>query len=104
MRKFNRFAVMAVTSIVICCGASVAVAQQCGNHDVLARHLAERFSETVHATATDAKGRRVEVYRSEAATWTIVVILPEGSACILSAGGKWTDATPRGAKRKGQDT
>jgi hypothetical protein len=64
---------------------------QCGDHQSLVKHLGEQFSETLAGTGRDARGRRIELFRSRSGSWTLVLILPEGPACILSAGTDWRD-------------
>lgn len=73
---------------------------QCGDHRSLVKHLADRFSELLSGTGIDARGRQIELYRSPSGSWTLVLILKEGPACILSTGSDWE---PKAGPRKGLD-
>lgn len=75
-----------------------AMAIQCGDHKELAKHLNDKFSERLSSVGRDARGRVVEFYRSEVGSWTLVLVLPEGPACVLTAGSDWQDmpTRPRG--------
>jgi hypothetical protein len=73
---------------------------QCGDHQSLTKHLADRFSELLSSTGIDARGRRIELYRSPSGSWTLVLVLEEGPACILSTGSNWE---MKDAPRKGLD-
>lgn len=70
-------------------GSSAAAAIQCGDHTSLAKHLNDKFSEELSATSRDARGRAMELYRSPSGSWTLVLILEEGPAYILTAGSDW---------------
>lgn len=72
-----------------------AAAVQCGDHQALAKHLGAKFSERLSATGKDERGRRIELYRSSSGSWTLVLILDEGPACILTAGSKWKGLVDR---------
>jgi hypothetical protein len=67
-------------------GPGTAAAIQCGDHKSLVKHLNDKFSEELAATSRDARGRAVELYRSPSGSWTLVLILDEGPACVLTAG------------------
>ncbi|MDA0341152.1 MAG: hypothetical protein O3B74_06090 [Proteobacteria bacterium] len=86
MQNRNLLLAALVVGALIVSNPAEAATIQCGDHGALAKHLQERFSETLSASASDALGRQVEFYRSQSGTWTLVVILAEGPACIVSAG------------------
>jgi hypothetical protein len=65
--------------------------------DVVAR-LADSFGETRRAIGLGAGGRVVELYASEASgSWTILVTLPTGLACLLAAGEAFEASPPAAA-------
>jgi hypothetical protein len=93
MRKQLYLAIALVMAFVVgvffSASRSSAAGLQCGDHQSLAKHLADKFSESLQGTGVDARGQRIELYRSDAGSWTLVVVLEEGPACVLSTGGDW---------------
>ena len=79
----------ALVTALFMAGPSAASAIQCGDHKSLAKHLNDKFTEDLSATSRDARGRLMELYRSPSGSWTLVLILEEGPACILTAGSDW---------------
>jgi hypothetical protein len=76
---------------------SPAAANPCFPRDELLALLAERYGE-VPAGAGLSRGHLVELLaRPDGASWTVLVIRPDGVACPVAAGEGWTDlreATP----------
>lgn len=64
-----------------------AFAQQCGPSPNVYAALSERYDErrVSIGLASDAASI-VEIWASEAGTWTAIVTLPDGRSCVLSAG------------------
>ena len=89
-----------VAGILLLATPSAAANIQCGDHQSLAKHLADRFSESLLGTGLDSRGRRIEFYSASSGSWTLVVILEEGPACILSSGSHWELMA---GPRKGRD-
>lgn len=67
----------------------------CAAHERLVDHLARNFNETVIAAGIDARGNLVEVFGSAEGSWTILVTIPNGPTCILSAGEGWERYEPK---------
>ncbi|MBP1805335.1 hypothetical protein [Rubellimicrobium aerolatum] len=62
-------------------------AQQCSEHDAMARHLAENWGESRKSVALDAASSMVELYASEeTGTWTLTVTSPGGPTCMIASG------------------
>jgi hypothetical protein len=99
----------AAVSVAAFAAASPAAAQPvCGDHAGMVAQLIGTFGEA-HRGAGLAGPRAVfEVWASDATgTWTILMVTPEGLACVVAAGNGWqgftvpkgapvTDAIPRG--------
>jgi hypothetical protein len=62
----------------------------CGKREQLADFLSTHFQETRESMGLSKSGTLVEIYRSEAGTWTIVRSAPNGIGCIIDAGDAWT--------------
>jgi len=82
-------AAAALVAAFFIAGPGTAAAIQCGDHKSLVKHLNDKFSEELSATSRDARGRAMELYRSPSGSWTLILILKEGPACILTAGSDW---------------
>jgi hypothetical protein len=85
------------SAIIACLFAAPAAAQsQCGPHPVVVAQLADKYGETRRGMGMAGQAI-AELYASDAGTWTIVVTLPDGSACLIASGEGWesfNDALP----------
>lgn len=63
----------------------------CGERGFIARKLESGYSEKPIAMGLSADGAVVEVFASDAGSFTIVVTRPDGLSCILIAGESWED-------------
>jgi hypothetical protein len=82
----------AVIASVLTLAAGTAHAQQapCGNPVDIAERLAVEFGEAPAARGIDAGGDLVVIYANpETGTWTVLLALPNGPACIVSTGTSW---------------
>lgn len=83
-----------------------AAAQQspCIPYPDMVAALAEDYDE--HAAGVGLSGpRRLEIFAaSDGETWTAVIVLPDGLACIVASGSGWKMIQPgRGASHKFDD-
>lgn len=67
----------------------------CGSREAVAAVLAARFGETVTAAGVDRNGNLLEIFSSEHGSWTVVLTIPGGPACLLSSGDGWWHADDR---------
>jgi hypothetical protein len=82
----------AVIASVLTLAAGTAHAQQapCGNPVDIAERLAVEFGEAPAARGIDAGGNLVVIYSNpETGTWTVLLALSRGPACIVSTGTAW---------------
>ncbi len=71
----------------------------CYPRDAIHAHLAERYGERPAGVGV-AAGQLVElVVRPDGASWTILVIRPDGLACPVAAGEDWTDVSEPAPER-----
>ncbi|NEY90765.1 hypothetical protein [Tabrizicola oligotrophica] len=74
-----------------------AEAAQCAPRDQVVAGLATRFAESRRAAGltADANGRAqvLEIFASEGGSWTLVVTLPDGTACLVASGEAWQEIT-----------
>jgi hypothetical protein len=64
---------------------------QCGPHTRIVEVLAGKYSEAPKAIGTVSRTHFMEVYVSQAGSWTILVTSADGNSCILASGGDWED-------------
>lgn len=74
---------------------SIGAGQPCLLHDDALRILAEKYDETPVAVGLANNGGLLEILASkDGATWTILVTVPGGATCMVSAGENWRVAPP----------
>ena len=73
--------------------ATSASAATCANRTAVVERLEDRFGETAIANAISASHNILEVYAApEAATWTILLTLPEQNlTCLVNSGSGTTE-------------
>lgn len=75
--------------------ATAQAAPACAPHAEALALLAKQYQERRIAVGVTTAGGLVEVLASaDGATWTILVTMPDGQSCIVSAGEGWTAITP----------
>ena len=66
-----------------------AQALQCVDHAAVVAGLARHYQEAVVAMGIAANGFMIEVFASDAGTWTIVQTMPGGVSCLVASGGSF---------------
>lgn len=77
--------------------APPALAQQtaCAAHDKISQTLQSQYGESVVARGLQSATRLFEVWRSgETGSWTMLVVLPSGTACVMASGTSWMEEKP----------
>ncbi len=69
-------------------------ARSCAPRQEIVQMLAAENKEQPIAVGTADHGTRLEVLASPSGTWTLLVTLPNGIACLLNAGTDW-QSVPR---------
>ena len=68
----------------------------CIDHDHLAKTLAAKHGEEVVGRGLQSATQLFEVWRSsDTGSWTIVMLRPDGIACIMASGFAWTTPEPK---------
>lgn len=84
---------LAVLSILGCSclvGPSEALAQaSCGPRDQIVKVLADQYQEDPVGIGLARPGQVIEVFASQAGTWSMVMTMPDGKACLIAAGDNW---------------
>ena len=81
--------------------ASAQQRQLCAPRAALLEKLAADFGEAPFAGGVDGGGNLMEILSSPKGTWTLLIVLPNKTACIVGSGEGWLvyepTATGRGA-------
>ena len=98
------FRLLAVTSAVVLAAATpdIAAAQSvpCSDRTKALEYLTNTYAEAPVAMGLTNNGAVLEVLASEAGdSWTIMVTMPNGTACMIAAGESWEPVV--GADRLG---
>ena len=62
---------------------------RCGERNSIAERLKADFSEAPSAVGLSLDGGVVEIYTSEAGTWTMTVTYTDGRTCLVGHGEGW---------------
>lgn len=68
---------------------------QCTDRESALNHLSNRYSEAPVAVGLANNGGVVEVLTDSAgSTWSIIITMPDGTACMVAAGEHWEPLHP----------
>ena len=75
---------------------SAALAQSpCLPRDKMVDHLANRYNERPVSMGLEISGKLIELFTTaDGSTWTLVMIMPDGPACVVAAGVEWMNREP----------
>lgn len=85
-------------AFLLCLLAWPAAAQMqmaCGERAEVVRNLKDRFDETPAATGL-LDNAVVELFTSPAGSFTVVMTLPNGKACLVFTGSDWSAVKQKG--------
>ena len=69
--------------------SSAQVQASCGPRDQLVKLLSDRYKEDPVGIGLAQPGQVLEVFASQAGTWSMVMTMPDGKACLIAAGDNW---------------
>jgi hypothetical protein len=81
-------------AVVMAFTSPAQAASVCGNREDFVKALADKFKEQGKALAIAGQANLLEIYTSQAGTWTILMTSPAGKTCIIAAGNSWEDIPP----------
>jgi hypothetical protein len=82
-------------ALTVCVGTAMALAGSaeaqavCGPHEQIVAQLGQVYNETQQSLGLAANGSVIEVFASEAGTWTILITDTNGQTCMAAAGEAW---------------
>lgn len=86
MKQVFLKATMGLGLMVLAADQLAAQQGNCAPRDVVLQRLAEGYGETRQAIGLGGNNAVVEVFASEAGSWTITVTLPNGVTCLIASG------------------
>lgn len=84
----TRLFIMIAFIITLCTTAVAANRLKCGTREQVVQFL-DRYNETPQSMGLGENGQLFEMFASNTGTWTIVMTLPNGTACMMAAGTDW---------------
>ena len=67
----------------------------CRDHKAIMESLTTAYDETRIGSGLQSATSLFEVWRSkERGNWTILMLRPDGTACVMASGFAWTDEPP----------
>ncbi|MBO6784952.1 MAG: hypothetical protein JJ899_17005 [Alphaproteobacteria bacterium] len=67
----------------------------CTDRDSAVTHLARKYQEKPVALGLASNGSVIEVLTNDGgATWSIIVTMPDGTACMIASGEYWQPVLP----------
>lgn len=92
---WKRLIAMSLTFGVAAAGPP-AWASTCATHDAVVEKLEGQYGETVVGRGLESETTLYEIWRSpETGSWTIVLVSPDGVACVMASGAAWAEGEPQ---------
>ncbi len=73
--------------------SQAAVQASCSPRDQLVKLLAEQYKEAPVGIGLAQPGQVLEVFASQGGSWSMVMTMPDGKACMIAAGDNWEMVT-----------
>ena len=97
MRKiviFSCLASLALGSLVMTTRSADAGPAICKQRSEIIQILGRKFGETQQSFGLQSDRRVLELYASPNGSWTAILTLPSGKACVVASGEAWTIVPP----------
>lgn len=85
----DMMALTVATSAAILMAGRADAQSVCGPHDQVVAQLGQVYDETRQSLGLAGNGTVIEVFASEAGTWTILITDTNGQSCMAAAGEAW---------------
>ncbi|MEZ0170890.1 hypothetical protein [Microvirga sp. TS319] len=80
-------------SLLVGPSAFAQVQASCGPRSEIVKLLSDQYKENPVGIGLAQPGQVLEVFASQAGTWTMVMTMPDGKACLIAAGNNWEMVT-----------
>ncbi|MXQ12529.1 hypothetical protein [Microvirga makkahensis] len=92
-RSLAVLSVLGCSLLLIPAESSAQAQASCGPRHELVKLLADRYKEDPVGIGLSQPGQVLEVFASQAGTWSMVMTMPDGKACLIAAGDNWEMVT-----------
>lgn len=75
-----------LSAMILAADHAAAQSGPCGDHAAITESLARAYDETLQSIGFAANNAVIEIFASEAGTWTITVTTAGGPTCLVAAG------------------
>lgn len=75
-----------------------ALTARCGKHKDVVAFLGTKFKETRKGMGLINAGQMMELYISDAGSWTVLITRPDGVTCFGPVGKNWTGIRSKSAR------
>ena len=79
-----------IAAALVLLSPTAAAQNLCAPRTDLVKRLWDRWQEAQVSLAMINDGRLLEIFASEAGSWTAIISDPNGRSCVASAGQEWT--------------
>lgn len=79
----------ALGSLLFVMSSDASAQASCAPRDQLVKLLAEQYKEDPVGIGLARPGQVLEVFASQAGSWSMVMTMPDGKACLIAAGDNW---------------
>ena len=86
-------AALGAISALIAMAPSAGAQTACGPREQLVKLLADRYKEGPVGMGLSRPGQVMEVFASSHGSWTMVLTMPDGKACMIATGDNWEMVT-----------
>ncbi len=84
-------AMLAIAAMIFTTSSTTAAPKMCGKRTSMIKVLIEKYNESPRALGLSSAKMAMEIYASESGTWTVMMTLTNGTACIMAAGKSWQE-------------
>ena len=70
---------------------TVTLPAACGEHEAMVKKLASDYSESRKSVGLSGTGDVVELFASDAGTWSVVITNVSGVSCLIMSGENWEE-------------
>jgi len=81
-------------------GSANALTARCGKHKDVVTFLGTKFKETRKGMGLINAGQMMELYISDAGSWTVLITRPDGVTCFGPVGKNWMGIRPKSTRAK----
>ncbi len=82
---------LAIATLIFSVSSVTAASKMCGKRTSMIKVLIEKYKETPRALGLSSAKIAMEIYASDSGSWTVMMTMTNGTACIMAAGKSWQE-------------